>query len=452
MLCILKTIQEHSEKLQDDWYKIYDLDNKNTVLELVRRDKRVLFFLSEKYRNDQDVVLLACTEDVTLLRYASRQLKNDKNFALSILDKKSKKINKTRYRRNLSNDDDDDLDVGSILIHFSDRIKSDKDVVTAACARDGMELMHASDKLRSDRAIVLTACANNGQVLQYALEDFRADHEIVLAACKTYGPALEHASETLRANKEIVLAATTNNSIALKYALNGLNQDPDCLVAAKLWDENYDNSSMDSIIKSKGKKATKIVLSTKFSLDANSSPLATLFTIMLKANKYIQQRPFVVYSPNAFSKDTCDPEWTRMEWPCRGTIDTCRKESKFKTGMPQLESCWRYSYRYQLEQAKSSNGIMVQIVDHDVALGVHTLGKGQEIESAMAKDVGIKTFRVYPDYDGVDVCVADLIFAIKCWYEKDNCHDMNESDVPGGDLKWCTCSYCLKSRGTEVGE
>ena len=233
--------------------------------------------------------------------------------------------------------------------------------------------------------------------------------------------ALQHASDDLRGDKEVVLTAVKSDSESLKFALNGLNQDPECLIAAKLWDENYESNGQITPI-----DATKIVLSTRFSLNARSSSTATQFTKELKLHPYIRDGDFVVYSPNAFSKGTCDPEWTRLEWTCRGTYKCCKMvEESLKTGVPQPGCCWRYSFRYQLEEAKRTEGFMIQLVDCDMRGNDHVLGKGQQIETEMARDVGTKVFRVYqPAWNGNARSfrqndIGEIVNKIKEWYEGD---------------------------------
>lgn len=124
---------------------------------------------------------------------------------------------------------------------------------------------------------------------------------------------------------------------------------------------------------------------------------------------YIAHGNFVVYSPNAFSKGTCDPIWTDPSWPCRGTYFSCQKGKAYKAGVPRLgaDCCWRYSFRYHLREASRLDGCMIQVVDlrnkKDSRRGAdqgdhfvdHTLGNGQSIETEMAEDVGIKVFRFF---------------------------------------------------------
>lgn len=167
---------------------------------------------------------------------------------------------------------------------------------------------------------------------------------------------------------------------------------------------------------------------------------------------------FVVYSPNAFNKGTCDPKWTDRTHLCRGTFDTCKKSPELKTGPPLREGstdqCWRYSFRYHLEEAREADGMMVQVVDKrkekkkkegepspprhpmppvqeedDPELYQHyALGGGQGIETEMAADVGIKVFRFFEPVDSFPPYVEHVrrfVSAIQDWYQ-DGCQDMDE--------------------------
>ena len=43
--------------------------------------------------------------------------------------------------------------------------------------------------------------------------------------------------------------------------------------------------------------------------------VATEYAVQLKQHEYLRNGGFIVYSPHAFAKATCDPEWTRSRWP-----------------------------------------------------------------------------------------------------------------------------------------
>jgi hypothetical protein len=88
--------------------------------------------------------------------------------------------------------------------------------------------------------------------------------------------ALLYAStKELKADKKVVVVAASSNPDALKHAKENLSQDPECLVAAKIWDSHYKPPSQNM---------AKIVLSTRFSLRGNSKSQATRFAVLLKEN------------------------------------------------------------------------------------------------------------------------------------------------------------------------
>jgi len=320
-------------------------------------------------------------------------------------------------------------------------LKKDKDCLIATtpqskalsdCEQDGMNLRRWGD-FRNDKNVVLNAVIQNGMALEYASTSLKADPGIVIAACDSNGNALQFASSGLRSTKMIVCIAAKRTPASLKYAEGGLNQDRDCLIAATHWDKNSANSATNSENTSK-----KIILSTRFALGETSSSIATEFTVSLKRHTYIKNEKFSVYSPNAYDKKTCDPQGTRLGWPCRGTFETCKMvPNSLKVGVPTSEACWRYSFRFQLEEAKRSNGFMIQVVEYDFDKGDFEIGKGQQIETEMANQVGTKIFRFY-DYRRdceVGVHLKDLIEDIQVWYAG-NCKNMTEIEIYEDDLKY----------------
>mgnify|MGYP003588473259 FL=1 len=64
---------------------------------------------------------------------------------------------------------------GEALIHASDRLKADKEVVKTAVNRNGHALEHASEDLRADKGIVLLAVQQNPLALEYADKELRTE-------------------------------------------------------------------------------------------------------------------------------------------------------------------------------------------------------------------------------------------------------------------------------------
>mmetsp|Transcript_94757 Transcript_94757/g.141965 ORF Transcript_94757/g.141965 Transcript_94757/m.141965 type:complete len:692 (-) Transcript_94757:304-2379(-) len=461
---------------------------------LALKSGHVLQYASESVRNDKHVVLTAVKTNGTSLQHASNTLRADKEVVLAAVSQDGKAL---PYASAELQEDADIFKVavaqhGELLATAPTNITEDGGAVLAAVAQEPSAIIHASPSLMDDKEFVKQVVAKHAMALRFLSADFRADKDVVMSAVQHSGLALQHASEELRADKEIVLMAVSGNADALqyttsmdlrtdkqiwmamlaqngnhlaeapekcrrdkacvlvaarschgslKYALDGLNQDEDCLIAAGLWDEGYTQG------------AQMIVLSTRFSLSAESSATATEFTVLLKSHSYfLEEAGFTVYSPNAFNKSTCDPEWTRMDWPCRGTSSSCKiHDPALKSGIPKSESCWRYSYRYHLQKTKQQNGFMIQLIEiheqnwvHEqnwMHNWMHVPGKGQLIESVMASEVGVKVFRIFePGFRKSGEMefnsrshfrredIDELAHHIRRWYQQ-NCQDMTECDV-----------------------
>ncbi len=322
-----------------------------------------------------------------------------------------------------------------------EEIWADKEVVLATVRVLGRyALRNLPDNLKADKEVVLAAVQIDGVALEYASQELKAKKEIVLAAIQQNGDALQYASEALRSDKEVVITATKQNPTALKFALGGLNQDPDCLQAAGLFHDNYDTLKLNN--------APRIVLSTKFSLGEKTTSYATKVALLMKKNPYFASK--VVYSPNTWDKNTCDPNWTDITFPCRGTKETCQKY-EFKDNLPvEKECCWRSSYRYQLMRGKETGGFMVQVAEFDNSYEVekHVLGNGQQIETELAQQVGLKVFRVYQQLEksrpvffynisalyglnsekSISKLIDELVKCAESWYEN-GCSDMSVTEV-----------------------
>jgi len=402
------------EEVKRDGLALVDMDvfvrdNKDIVLVAVEQNGETLKYASTALRRDPEVVLRAVRQDPTALLYALYPTEDllfdvvaQNGCALAFAPdwaKRNKGIVLTAVGQN-----------GLALEYASDSMRLDKDIVFAAIAADGRALM--STNLRHDRDTVLEVVRRNSSALMSVPRLLRSDQEIMKAAGQfqrfqkreamaaerskevvwerivaesskrlrdTYGisnirnekemaieiikrdpQAFKYAPRSLRADKEVVLAAVARNPELLKFALGGLNQDRDCWVAAGLWTKQQKQGK----VAAEESTVRQIALSTKFSLDEKSNSSVTRFTRLLNEHPFFRGGKFAIYSPNAFSKDTCDPEWTRMTWPCRGTFETCqKKDAALKTGTPEASSCWRYSFRWHLEKAAKTNGFMLQVVD-----------------------------------------------------------------------------------------
>jgi hypothetical protein len=219
------------------------LCDKETILSGVSICANILEFLSDKFKDDVDIVLTALKSVSTLdegggeilsgwaLQDASNRLKDNKEVVIvsvsndgSALDFASAKLK-------------DDKEVvfaavtatGRALRFASERLQDEKDIVLAAISNDAMALQFASARLQDDTKLVLEAVNSivyydeggtdkSEWAIQFASQRLKNDKEFIIEVVSQVGLALEYISEELRDDKDVVLAAITNNSSALKFA------------------------------------------------------------------------------------------------------------------------------------------------------------------------------------------------------------------------------------------
>lgn len=223
----ITVLQYLSPKLQDD---------KEVVLQEVKKNGSLLQYVSDRLRDDMEVVAVAMSNDISALRYASERLKSDKELIMHFVSKSV-----------------------SCLEYASQEVRADKDVMLSAdwkmaqlsfAAEDikvsgGGRLVavnncvtivnYVAEALWDDCDFVLEVISRcSGGVLEYVSKELRSRKEIVLAAVSRSGWALRYAADSLQDDKQVVLAAVQENGLALQYASNRLKKDQE-VAAACTW-------------------------------------------------------------------------------------------------------------------------------------------------------------------------------------------------------------------------
>jgi len=435
-------------------------NNREVVLIAVKKNGYTLEDASERLRNDKEVVIAAIANEHGALEFASEELKNVmqdawgvKEFAMAAVNRDPRNLHK--IPREFQNDkqfhqialaavrkdpdaikyvgekfqNDDEIALAALrrypdaIKYVGGKFRNDKKIALGVVNMFPAAMKYVGEKFQNDKEIALAAVRKDPDAIKYVGEKFQNDEEIALAALRRYPDAMKYVGETIRNDKEIALAAVRKDPDAIKYVGEYIKHDSELLTAAGMFDADH----IDSATRKKmmtNSTIKKIVLSTRFSLNVESTSQATRFTKLLKENEHIRQNNFKIYAPNAFDKKTCDPNWTDFDHPCRGTDDTCEYKNELtKEGQPTDNCCWRYSFRRQLEEAKFTGGFMLQLVEGD------GLGKGQTIEKQMAEELSLKIFHVIQPivlnsnverpFDERNI--EEVASAIKCWYNfRDN--------------------------------
>jgi len=185
---------------------------------------------------------------------------------------------------------------------------------------------------------------------------------------------------------------------ALKQAIqhDHKSMDLNTLKELGIWEANYDE----------GQKFEAVV-------SEKISSFATLFALAMMEDKFL--RKFKKYHPSTGSVKNCASNICTPNHPCRGTANTCRfsdSQNYEKNGKPKDKCCWKFAFRWHLQQAKEQKGFMIQLQEPQ------GLGPGQLIERIMADQVGIKVFLLkvsHTDLDSIQGAASKVSKVVQAW-------------------------------------
>jgi hypothetical protein len=152
-------------------------DDKELMLKLINKDKagNVINYVSDRLKDDFDIVCETVKQNATSIVYASEKCQNNKEIALLVV-----------------------LNKGYALHFISDELRGDKEVVLAAVKNYGESLQSASKELRNNKDIVLAAVAHNGNALRYASDELKNDLEVALASYKSVKQSVQYFSKEIK--------------------------------------------------------------------------------------------------------------------------------------------------------------------------------------------------------------------------------------------------------------
>ena len=188
---------------------------KEIMLAVVRNDpgaRQSLMFASPEMRDDKQVVLLAVSRCGESLAYASERLRDDKDVVLAALKKDS-----------------------SVSGHASARLLQDVDVFVASGSHYGTigpEFAHFSN----DKEAVMKFLASNSgsSVLKFVDDNLRADKEVVVAACSKNGYDYASVPDEMKEDRDVLLSAahTKHGSLSWKEVPAKWKSDPEVALAS----------------------------------------------------------------------------------------------------------------------------------------------------------------------------------------------------------------------------
>lgn len=208
-------------------------NDRDLVMEAVRRNGRDLEFASWDLRKDRDVVMEAVSQCGMALEFASRALQDDREIVMKAV---------TGPRS------------GSAIMYASETLRNDREIVIAAVTgdKDNLAVHHIPEIFLHDKDVMFIA-VKQGFRYEYLMSNLVGDRDIVMETVKHHGlptSTSDHAIKGLktimsvdgmnlynatpqhRDNKDIVLEAVRQNGMALKYASDRLRADPEVILTA----------------------------------------------------------------------------------------------------------------------------------------------------------------------------------------------------------------------------
>jgi len=233
-------------------YRIHQRDG----LEAVRQDGRRLRFFPD-LQDDREVVMAAVRQNVGALEYASYDIINDKQLIMTLIGQGY--IDAVLYYMSDRLKDDEEVFMEAIkedsdaLDSFSARIKDDKELLVSIAERYRIEVEYVSDRLKDDREFMLfVAKQGNRWMMEHLSRRLLNDEDVVAAAAGQNGDALNYAPADMKDNEKVVMAAVKENGSALYYASDRLKRNEKVVMAAveqggealnNLWENQKDPGS-----------------------------------------------------------------------------------------------------------------------------------------------------------------------------------------------------------------
>jgi hypothetical protein len=202
-------------------------------LEIIKNDSNALEFLSEEIRDDETVVLDAVSRHPYSLHYASDRLRDSRSFILKVV-KENERHSPGPFRyasRDIRGDKEFVLEClhytedWFMLHNITDALKDDENFIKQAIAISGYSLRFASKRLQRKKELVFEAIKQSRDL--YVVDNNKNlsdDKEVVVFALQ-HGTKLVHASKRLRDDDDVVKIALEHNGTNFVYASSRLQAD-----------------------------------------------------------------------------------------------------------------------------------------------------------------------------------------------------------------------------------
>lgn len=199
-------------------------------------------YASDEIKDDEGMVKLAMLKAIGMqispLKYASKRIKKNKRFIMSVI--RLKDFDLRDVDESLTKDKElvlEAVKLGAYQIEYADiSLLDDKDVLMAAVKKSGSTTLKvASERFKNDKELVSFAVDESGfYAIKYAGKSILKDKAFVLKQFRKSSneQAVKDLSPALKKDKEFILNLIQVNPYVFAYLDNELNNDRDLVLTA----------------------------------------------------------------------------------------------------------------------------------------------------------------------------------------------------------------------------
>lgn len=182
-------LENFLEKLSEySWSESMTDDEEFSIFkDIISYDGDFLEFFPQKYRNNKEIVLIALTYYPYPLKFASEELKKDKDIFYAALDAQEGSID--------------------VLDDANECLRDDKDFMKEMLKVDGNAFKYCSERLKNDEEMVALSIENYGS-LEFAPDNFKKNKKFILKLVNISHnlskDVFSHISEELRNDDDVI--------------------------------------------------------------------------------------------------------------------------------------------------------------------------------------------------------------------------------------------------------
>lgn len=183
--------------ITEQWWGDVDI-----VKQAVIRKGYALEFAPVKITNNKETMITLLKENSDVVKYASKRLKNDRDFSLAVIE-----------------------NCPHLIFYLSEKITGNRELMLMAVEKNGNALQNVSAELKQDKELVLAAMKNNVDAFYYSSHEIKNDREVVKIAIEKNFKNLKMVSDKFKGDRELVSLAVSQNALALFEASKELQND-----------------------------------------------------------------------------------------------------------------------------------------------------------------------------------------------------------------------------------